>query len=632
MNAKWYVIAILIGLLSIKEANAQYLSVRGHFEIDQILGCHDLTVTVTNINPGICADPPCAISYRFEGKNSATTDNPVFTYTAPDTVAIYQNIQGPSGEREDSIKIIIVAPELPNVELLSCNAFEVLVNINDSYYDIYEINYGDGTIIQVNKNNLVPPHTYVDNNTRTVSVTGLFTTASNRCGITSISFTPTTFVQPAQIDSLIALSNSMLKLDFQLPPNSDNKLEVSVNSTTNYVLFKNINQNTLVDTLTNLSIAQNTYCIRIATYDACSNFKSYSNEVCSVDISTGSQNNQITIDWKTLDLGSGQTTNIIRDGNLLQSVAMPMLQHVDSTVICNNLYCYQAQVSFFGGATSHSLEICETAFSTDTPPIIENISSITNADSIEWFWDAPANNVASYYVVNTINEGGNIIKSDSVGISTYRNFFGESIKFIAIEVHDICDNSSANGNVASNIFLEGSVNKSLDIELTWNNYIGWTDGFQAYYITIKDTQGTLLDSISTGGSTTFSYALTDQVEQSVIFTVWAIPVIDSTKYSRSNILIFERDPVISIPNSFTPNGDGLNDTFNVAGKFIASYEMQVFNRWGEVLFYTNELENGWDGTSNNKKLPVGNYAYWIRIKDLNNNEQIRTGSILILSN
>ncbi len=627
MNAKWHVLALFVGLFFTNQSNAQYLSVKGDFEVDQQKGCHDITVTASNINPGTGT-----IIYQFDGFNSATTTNPTHTYTAPGTYWINQYIQGATGEKKDSVSVAVVAPETPKIELLSCNNFELLVDILDNYYDVYEINYGDGFITQINKNNNVPPYTFADNTTRNVTVTGLFNTASNRCAVASFQFTPTTAVLPSQLDSLIIFDNTSLKLDYSLPVHSISKLEVSLTNNSSYVLFKNLAQNTIADTVRNLNINQNIYCFRIATYDACSNFKSYSNEVCTINLNTSSQNNQITIDWSTIDLGGSQTAEIFRDGAALQTIAFPTIQHIDSTVVCNTTYCYQAEINFTGGGLSRSLEICETAFSTNTPPTIDNISSITNSDSIDWTWQIPVSSMPSYFKIYQVNAEGTILKSDTTSANFYRMLFDNTVKYMAAEIHDACNNTSPIGNVGSNIYLTGSTNQSFDIELNWNTFYGWIDGFQDYYVTIKDNQGVLIDSLSTNGQTNYSLPVANQVEQTMVFTVWAVPVISGIKNSRSNILVFERDPIISIPNSFTPNGDGLNDLFVVSGKFIASYELQVFNRWGEVLFQTTDLDTGWDGTSNNNIMPVGNYVYWMRIKDLNNNEHIRTGSILILSN
>ena len=631
MNAKWIAPLFICFLFFAKQGEAQYTSVRGHFEVNQQLGCHNLTVTVTNINQGICSNSPCPIAYKFEGRSSTETSNPVYTYTAPDTVWIYQFIQGPSGEREDSIQLIIVTPELPEVELLSCNSLELLVQINDSYYDEYEINYGDGTVITVPRGSPILPYTYANNSQRTVAVTGLFTTATNRCGVTSILFDPLATVLPAQVDSLIQLDNTSLKLNYNLPANSINKLEVSVGDNSNFILFKNVNQNTSVDTLTSLALTQNRYCFRIATYDACSNFKSYSNEICTINLSASAQNNQITTSWQTVDIGLGQTTNLLRDGNLLHSFNTPTFQFNDTTVICNTKYCYQVEIDFSGGI-SRSLQVCETAFSADIPPTIDNISSITNADSVEWTWQIPQNTTPAYYKVYSTLADGTIIGNDTVATNYINQIYDSEPKYISVQIIDICNNTSPLNLIGSSIFLEGSINSMADTELTWNNYAGWIDGLQGFYVVTKSKNGLLIDSVYVGGDTSYLLPLVNQEEQTLLFTVWAIPVDNNVAPSRANVLTFERDPVIAIPTSFTPNGDGLNDKFIITGKFIDSYEMQIFNRWGEALFNTTDLVNGWDGSSRGKKTPTGNYAYWARIKDLNGNEHIRTGSILILSN
>jgi len=625
MTPKWYVLLIISSLFIFKQANGQYLSVRGFFELDQQLGCHDLTVNITSLVPDV-------ITFQYDGGNSPINDNPFFTYTEPGSYWINQYHQGPSGdERKDSILVTVVLPELPIIELQSCNNLELLVKINDTYYDEYEINYGDGSIVTIPTGSPILPYAYTTNTTRTISVTGLFTTATNRCGVTSIPFDPLATVLPAQIDSLLQLNTSTLKLDYNLPANSVNKLEISIGNNTNFVLFKNLNQNTAIDTITSLSLPQNTYCFRIATYDACSNFKSYSNEICSVSLTISAQNNQITADWNTVDFGVGQSFNLFRDDVLLQSFTSTVSQHIDSTVICNTNYCYQIEVNYAGGI-SKSLKVCKTAFSTDIPPTIDNISSITNSDSIEWVWQIPLNTTPANYIVHKTLENGTIIGSDISNTNAFNQVFESQANYISVQIVDICNNVSPLNIMGSSLLLEGNINNNLDIELNWNNYFGWIDGFQEYFVTVKDKNGDLIDSISTGGTPTYILSLADQESQTTEFAVWVIPVLSGIPYSRSNILTFERDPVIAIPNSFTPNGDGLNDNFIITGKFIDTYEMQIFNRWGEVLFRTTNLENGWDGTSKEEKMGTGNYAYWVRVKDLNNNEHIRTGSILILSN
>jgi gliding motility-associated-like protein len=81
-----------------------------------------------------------------------------------------------------------------------------------------------------------------------------------------------------------------------------------------------------------------------------------------------------------------------------------------------------------------------------------------------------------------------------------------------------------------------------------------------------------------------------------------------------------------IPNAFTPDGDGINDVFEGIGEGYVDYEMWIYNRWGEQIFYTDSDEEGWGsaGRYSLEDLPSGVYAYRIvtRRPTLDKNEYI----------
>lgn len=66
---------------------------------------------------------------------------------------------------------------------------------------------------------------------------------------------------------------------------------------------------------------------------------------------------------------------------------------------------------------------------------------------------------------------------------------------------------------------------------------------------------------------------------------------------------------IYAPNAFTPNGDGVNDKWMVAGTAIASIRLIIYNQWGGQVFVTTDLSKGWDGTYNGQRSPAGLYSY-----------------------
>jgi gliding motility-associated-like protein len=61
-------------------------------------------------------------------------------------------------------------------------------------------------------------------------------------------------------------------------------------------------------------------------------------------------------------------------------------------------------------------------------------------------------------------------------------------------------------------------------------------------------------------------------------------------------------PALYVPNSFTPNKDALNDVFYAEGTDITSFRMRIFDRWGELLFESQDLSDGWDGFYKGKKV------------------------------
>jgi gliding motility-associated-like protein len=73
------------------------------------------------------------------------------------------------------------------------------------------------------------------------------------------------------------------------------------------------------------------------------------------------------------------------------------------------------------------------------------------------------------------------------------------------------------------------------------------------------------------------------------------------------------DYFLEIPNVFTPNGDELNDTFFPKFRFVRNLQLQVMNKWGELIYRSQGQEDpGWDGLVSGKKAPEGVYVYTLR--------------------
>lgn len=85
-----------------------------------------------------------------------------------------------------------------------------------------------------------------------------------------------------------------------------------------------------------------------------------------------------------------------------------------------------------------------------------------------------------------------------------------------------------------------------------------------------------------------------------------------------------------IPNVFTPNNDGVNDIFYIPSSNIVEFELQIFNRWGQLLFEADQVLKGWDGTFKGQVVPDGVYVYILKAKGADNVLYNKTGHITIL--
>jgi gliding motility-associated-like protein len=73
---------------------------------------------------------------------------------------------------------------------------------------------------------------------------------------------------------------------------------------------------------------------------------------------------------------------------------------------------------------------------------------------------------------------------------------------------------------------------------------------------------------------------------------------------------------VTVPSGFSPNGDGVNDFWVLpfSGTF-PTIVVEVYNRWGELLFHSDGYSQPWDGTYEGKALPIGTYYYVIQLND-----------------
>ncbi len=119
-------------------------------------------------------------------------------------------------------------------------------------------------------------------------------------------------------------------------------------------------------------------------------------------------------------------------------------------------------------------------------------------------------------------------------------------------------------------------------------------------------------------------------------TYWVSAYIEDYKITVSDTITVNytdcavTSPQLWIPNSFTPNGDGLNDKFEYGNAALYEIKTYIYNRWGKLIF-EGENTDFWDGTFKGKIVPLGVYAYKIETMDKRSKEKkVHSGRVTVL--
>ena len=334
--------------------------------------------------------------------------------------------------------------------------------------------------------------------------------------------------------------------------------------------------------------------------------------------------------WKTSTAGIG-STEIRRNGAVYstRSGALP-LSFQDTDYDCNKDYCYQVVTLYGGGRRSISLQKCGIGVLTTTFPAIENVSAVVRA-GVELLWEAdPTIDIKNFDISKSTPAGPlqffALTAEESYIDPTYDYQGGVCYQ---VNYSDFCDNRSAPGIIACPMSLTGSLDEKNAATLNWSGYTGWSAGVNTYQVNKYTAAGALITTFTTTDTTFIDYDPADN-EQIVIYSITAIPNEGGVeKRSISNNVRLEKEVKLILPTAFTPNGDGINPLFTISGKFVSKMSIQIFDRWG-VLVFSSDKNEPWDGTRGGKVMPESAYVWKAEVVDFVGRTFSREGTVLLL--
>lgn len=397
------------------------------------------------------------------------------------------------------------------------------------------------------------------------------------------------------------------------------------------------------------------YCFKVNAFDVC-NAKTVesTNEICTTPLTGNTKQGGNTIVWSVAQsnlLGNNfrsyDVYKIDANGNesLLKNITnIRENLYDDLNIICGEEYTYKVTTNYAQKSLSNLLKLKNTAI--PPLPLGKLGSTVINGGSIRVTslekegGDLPTFTAFNYYRANSID--GNYTKVHS-GASAFWddtsvNPSAQQYCFYMTWTGG-CGESQPSSKICP-IFaqMQGS-------SMIWSPESSFTDPITEYRIYRIDpntglpinTSGSGLPYTSTRNSLNLSTLNIPEAEgQTIYLAIEGYP----TSYpptTLSNYVEYQRPSLALSAQAFTPNGDGLNDTFYIQGRFIKATKMSIFDRWGNLISfientnYQNNPQLGWDGTSSNgNKVPAGSYAFQVQVEDLSGNIITKEGSIVVV--
>lgn len=320
------------------------------------------------------------------------------------------------------------------------------------------------------------------------------------------------------------------------------------------------------------------------------------------------------------------------DGNVTQAF--------DSAIACNTGYYYKIRARG-NGLFADSWSDSSGAIPNFIPfvPGNELLSASVEGNSknlIKWTYSNPGRTPVRYYLLERSTDGITYTQTDrfdpftnytydKVDNASSRSFYYRTI------VQDTCGYRSDSSNYGKTMMLSAAINAEELPLLTWTPYDFWQEGVDYYDIEIyTNGQFEFLATVD-GTTTTWVDDITPVIGRSeYCYRITARSVFDGGKSSRSSIACAPVVSRIFVPNAFRPAGQSENKTFYPKGMYISEFHMVIYDRWGQVLFTTDDMTKGWDGEVGGSPVPSGVYVYKIDYRGVDKQFEMLSGSFLLL--
>jgi gliding motility-associated-like protein len=380
------------------------------------------------------------------------------------------------------------------------------------------------------------------------------------------------------------------------------------------------------------------YQYKIMATDSCGNLSLDNSEIHQpVRLIATAMNEAIQLNWSPYLGLAVKQYDILKNGTYLTSVGPAVTSFIDTNVICTQTEEYFIRTISANNESSASNTDSMRPYDTKPPRvpylITATVSVPNEVATIEWA--KPKNIDVAGYKVYRLRAGGGqgemIRETGNPDDTTFRdtvNLASESFCY-RVSAFDVCGNISSLSNYGCIIGLTGTPGQLVN-KITWPPYQAWKGGVKGYNVYRMDNGMWTLLGIT--GSAVREYEDKELPDSGGSFCYMVEAVEGSGSFdavSASTVTCMAQPPLVWMPNIFTPGDDLVNDVFGPAGNYIKSYEMKIFNRWGQCVYQTAESKP-WNGVIKGGKVPEGVYVYQLTVEGYDAQKYYLKGFVSIL--
>ncbi|MGX5858574.1 T9SS type B sorting domain-containing protein [Dyadobacter jiangsuensis] len=608
----------------------------GGFDINVTEGCAPL-----NVSWKTTVDNYTFVGYdlNYLGGEPKLESRTSYTYpVAAKGVLMQYGVTKTGEEFSKCVNIRVYESKPITAQYSSCGGGKVVMVLTDDAvlkaYDEVEIKWGDNATEKWQKgNSLTFEHTYASVATSpTVMITGLYT-GGQACSKGITNNLAIKFERPQlneiQMSAVEMRNDGTVRLTYKGVTGIPTNIQYSTDGNSYITAGKRSSGGTQPFEIKSLNKDQS-YKVRLSSEDLCAG-STETLPISTMTISGNSTDGSNNLKWSQYpDAAQFDGYDLLRDGTVIKSfTAIGETSYTDEDVECGTFAEYQV-VARLKTATSTSAAVGIKVETGAAKPLSGASVSVLDKSSVNIKASVPgAGPNTSFELTIERAEAGSTLFKKIITLYNQSDYIDNNAKTdelsycYRMSYENSCDQKVPASEPICTILL---TKKLTTLNWTGDNPI--LGGFEDYTV-VQTGSGGASEDIPVQKNTSYTVKLNNQSALEYNFLVRAVSQ-DGSFESLSNIVNYRRSAGVFVPDAFTPNGDGYNDILEAKSEQLQSFNMSVMNRWGVVVFHSDDIAKGWDGTFEGTNAPVGYYYYKMTFVDDINQTVEKSGTFMLL--